>query len=81
MVDVIAWKDQSANGLRHDVLGHYARLAAGGRFSIPIARTFPLEDWREAAGISISKKAHGKLVLLPGTASAGTVSGTRKWGS
>ena len=52
---------------RYDVLGHYAGLAAKGRFSIPIARTFALEDWREAAEISMSKKAHGKLMLLPRT--------------
>lgn len=56
---------------RYDVLGQYAQLAAAGRFSIPIARTFALEDWREAAEISMSKRAHGKLVLLP------EVSGTR----
>ncbi len=63
-----AWQETSA--LRYDVLGHYAQLAAEGRFSIPIARTFPLEEWREAAEISMSKKAHGKLVLLPGNSGA-----------
>lgn len=64
-----SWKENA--GLRYDVLGHYAKLAAEGLFSIPIARTFALEDWREAAEISMSKKAHGKLVLLPGASSAG----------
>ena len=64
-----AWKENA--GIRYDVLGHYAQLAAEGLFSIPIARTFALEDWREAAEISMSKKAHGKLVLLPGASSAG----------
>jgi NADPH:quinone reductase-like Zn-dependent oxidoreductase len=64
-----AWQERSA--LRYDVLGHYAQLTAEGRFSIPIARTFALEDWREAAEISMSKKAHGKLVLLPGAAAHG----------
>ena len=49
---------------RYDVLGHYARLAAEGRFTIPIARTFALEDWREALDLSLNKRAHGKLVLL-----------------
>ena len=49
---------------RYDVLGHYAQLAAEGRFTVPIARTFSLEDWREAAEISMSKRAHGKLLLL-----------------
>jgi NADPH:quinone reductase-like Zn-dependent oxidoreductase len=65
-----AWKERSA--LRYDVLGHYAQLATQGRFSIPISRTFPLEDWREAAEISISKKARGKLVLLPGDSGVAT---------
>jgi NADPH:quinone reductase-like Zn-dependent oxidoreductase len=57
---------------RYDVLDHYAQLAAEGRFSIPIARTFALEDWREAADISMSKRAHGKLVLLPTSAATGS---------
>jgi NADPH:quinone reductase-like Zn-dependent oxidoreductase len=50
--------------LRYDVLGEFAKLAAEGRFSVPIARTFALEDWREALEISLSARAHGKLVLL-----------------
>jgi len=29
---------------RHDVLGEFAKLASDGRFTIPVARTFPLED-------------------------------------
>ena len=57
---------------RYDVLGQYAQLAAEGRFSIPIARTFVLEDWREAADISMSKRAHGKLVLLPSPTATGS---------
>jgi NADPH:quinone reductase-like Zn-dependent oxidoreductase len=50
---------------RYDVLGKYAQLAAEGRFTIPVACTFGLADWREAAEISMSKRAHGKLLLLP----------------
>jgi NADPH:quinone reductase-like Zn-dependent oxidoreductase len=50
--------------LRYDVLAQYAQLAAEGRFTIPIARTFALEDWREALDLSLNKRAHGKLVLL-----------------
>jgi NADPH:quinone reductase-like Zn-dependent oxidoreductase len=65
-----AWRE--GGSLRYDVLGQYAQLAAEKRFSIPIARTFALEDWREAAEISMNKAAHGKLVLLPGGASAGS---------
>jgi len=58
--------------LRYDALGHYAQLAAEGRFIIPVARTFGLQDWREAAEISMSKRAHGKLLLLPNRAAAAT---------
>jgi NADPH:quinone reductase-like Zn-dependent oxidoreductase len=54
--------------MRWDVLGEFARLAAEGRFSIPIARTFAFEDWREALEISLSGHARGKLVLLPAAA-------------
>ena len=50
--------------LRYSVLADFAKLAAEGRFSVPVARTFPLEDWREALGLSLSGHAHGKLVLL-----------------
>lgn len=53
--------------LRYDVLGQFAELAAEGRFSVPIARTFPLADWREAMEISLTGRAHGKLVLTMGT--------------
>jgi NADPH:quinone reductase-like Zn-dependent oxidoreductase len=51
--------------MRWDVLGEFAKLAAESRFSIPIARTFAFEDWREALEISLSGYARGKLVLLP----------------
>ena len=49
---------------RYDALPHYAQLAAEGRFTIPIAGTFALEDWRAAAELSLGGRAHGKLVLL-----------------
>jgi NADPH:quinone reductase-like Zn-dependent oxidoreductase len=52
--------------LRYDVLGEYAQRAADGRFSIPIARVFPMEEWPTALAISRSGHARGKLVLLLG---------------
>jgi NADPH:quinone reductase-like Zn-dependent oxidoreductase len=55
---------------RQDVLGEFARLAAEGRFTVPISRTFALDDWREALDISQRGLAHGKLVLLPTGAAA-----------
>ena len=53
---------------REGVLAEYAKLAAEGRFTVPIARAFPIDDWREALGASLSGHAHGKLVLLPADA-------------
>lgn len=50
-------------GQRYDVLGEFAQLASEGRFSVPVARTFPLEDWRTALELSQSQQAHGKVVL------------------
>lgn len=61
------WSGPGGEGtIRNDVLGEYARLAADGRFSVPVARTFPLEDWRAAAELSTSGHARGKLVLRIG---------------
>jgi len=59
----------SFSALRYDVLGQFARLAAEGQFTMPIARTFALEDWREALALSQSGHAHGKLMLIPAGAS------------
>jgi len=50
---------------RFDVFPEFAQLAADGKFTVPIAGTFPLEDWRTALEISLSGQAHGKLLLLP----------------
>lgn len=36
-----------------------------GEVSVPIARTYPLDDWRAALAASIGGNARGKLVLLP----------------
>jgi len=55
---------------RYDALGTYAQLAADGRFTIPIARTFALEHWREPVEISMSGRAHGKLLLMLDQAAA-----------
>ena len=51
-----------------DALAEFARLAAAGRFGVPVAATFPLEDWRTALEISQGGHARGKLLLLPGKA-------------
>ncbi|WP_419825612.1 NADP-dependent oxidoreductase [Sphingomonas sp.] len=54
--------------LRYDVLPEFARLAADGRFTVPIGGTYPLEKWRDALQLSLSGKAKGKLVLMPANA-------------
>ncbi|GGP26824.1 hypothetical protein GCM10010971_26430 [Silvimonas amylolytica] len=64
VVDAAA-AERLARELRHTVLGEFARLAADGRFMIPVARTFPLKEWRAALEISLSGKARGKLILIP----------------
>jgi NADPH:quinone reductase-like Zn-dependent oxidoreductase len=51
--------------LRYDEFPEFAQLAADGKFTIPIAGTFPLEDWRAAMEISLSGQARGKLLLRP----------------
>ncbi|HVV14628.1 NADP-dependent oxidoreductase [Amycolatopsis sp.] len=59
--------DSEADAAPHNyVLGEYARLATKGQFSVPVARTFPLEEWRTAAELSQSRHARGKLVLRIG---------------
>ena len=55
---------------RYDVLAEYAQLAAQGRFTVPIAGTYPLQDWRAAMQASLSGHARGKLLLLPTEAPA-----------
>lgn len=51
--------------IRYDVLPQFAELAAQGRFSIPIARTFALDEWKAALSLSQGQQAQGKLILLP----------------
>jgi NADPH:quinone reductase-like Zn-dependent oxidoreductase len=50
----------------HDALSEFVGRAAEGTFTVPVARTFALEEWREALDMSQNKRARGKLVLLPG---------------
>ena len=50
---------------RFEAFPEFAQLAADGKFTVPIARTFPLEDWRAAMEISLTGHARGKLLLLP----------------
>jgi NADPH:quinone reductase-like Zn-dependent oxidoreductase len=60
-----SFHEDPAMGLRFDVFPEFAQLAAEGKFTVPIAGTFPLENWRTAMDISLSGQARGKLMLLP----------------
>ena len=55
---------------RYDALAPFAQLAAEGRFTVPVARVFGLEDWRTALELSLNGRAHGKLLILPGRSAA-----------
>ena len=57
--------EEATMRLRYDVLGEFAQRAADGKFTVPIARTFSLNDWRDALDASQSQQARGKLILLP----------------
>ncbi len=59
--DPATWND----GERYSFFPEFAQLAAEGRFTVPIAGTFPLQDWRTALETSLSGHARGKLLLLP----------------
>jgi NADPH:quinone reductase-like Zn-dependent oxidoreductase len=47
------------------LLPEYAALAASGAFRLPIARTFRLDEWRDAVALSLTGAPHGKVVLVP----------------
>jgi len=49
---------------RPAVFAEFAQLAADGKFTVPVAATFPLDDWRSAMDISLSGQPRGKLMLL-----------------
>ncbi len=46
------------------MLGELARYAGDGELSVPVARTFTLEDWRAAMEVSLGGNARGKLLLV-----------------
>ncbi|MFB7629854.1 NADP-dependent oxidoreductase [Streptomyces sp. NPDC056149] len=52
------------------VLGELARLAACGQLEVPIARTYPLEQVRDAFRELEQRHTHGKIVLRPQGVSA-----------
>jgi NADPH:quinone reductase-like Zn-dependent oxidoreductase len=57
------------------ILPEYASLSSRGAFRLPIARTYPRREWRDAVRLSTSGHPHGKIVLLPGEAADGAAAG------
>jgi NADPH:quinone reductase-like Zn-dependent oxidoreductase len=47
------------------LLAEIAGLVADGSLEVPVARTFPLDDVREAFVLLAQRKTHGKIVLIP----------------
>ncbi len=49
--------------MRFDILGKFAQLAAERKFEVPVARVFPLEEWRSALELSQGQSPRGKVML------------------
>ena len=64
--DALGVRNSFEGSLGYGALAEFANLAAEGRFKVPVARSFPLADWRAALDLSLSGHAHGKLVLTVG---------------
>ena len=62
--DALGVRNSFEGALAYGALGEFATLAAEGRFKVPVARTFPLADWRVALDLSLTGHAHGKLMLM-----------------
>jgi NADPH:quinone reductase-like Zn-dependent oxidoreductase len=58
-------EDPTTRSARFDAFPEFAQLAAAGKFTVPIVRTFSLEDWQAALAISLAGYPHGKLLLVP----------------
>jgi NADPH:quinone reductase-like Zn-dependent oxidoreductase len=55
----------SAAAANAEVLAELLALVADGRLELPIGRTFPLSQVREAYRLLDAKHGHGKVVLIP----------------
>ena len=62
--DALGVRNSFQGALAYAALAEFAQLAAEGRFKVPVARTFPLADWRAALDLSLTGHAHGKLMLM-----------------
>lgn len=55
----------SAAGSSAEVLGELAELVAGGRLTVPVAATYPLDRVRDAYAELEKRHTRGKIVLIP----------------
>jgi NADPH:quinone reductase-like Zn-dependent oxidoreductase len=62
----VTFSSGDAAGRAVHALGEIGELIESGRFSLPVARTFPLTEVAESHRVSEQGHAPGKLVLLVG---------------
>ena len=51
--ETLGVRNSFEGSLGYGALSEFAKLAAEGRFTVPIARTFPLADWRAALDLRV----------------------------
>lgn len=61
----LSGSDPASAAYRDKVRGELLNLLAAGELTVPIARTFPLDDAVAALELVSSGRAHGKVVLVP----------------
>jgi NADPH:quinone reductase-like Zn-dependent oxidoreductase len=61
----IAGASPASQAYRDSVRADLVRLAGEGRLVVPVARTFPLSDAKEATRLLMGGHPGGKLVLEP----------------
>ena len=62
----VTFSSGDAAGRAVHALGEIGELIESGRFSLPVAQTFPLAEVAEAHRVSEQGHVRGKLVLLVG---------------
>ena len=62
--DALGVRNSFERSLGYGALSEFAKLAAERRFTVPVARTYPLAEWRAALELSLTGHAHGKLMLI-----------------
>lgn len=62
--DALCVRNSFEGALGYGALGEFAKLATEGRSKVPVARRFPLPDWRAALDLSLTGHAHGEIMIM-----------------